>query len=43
MSTTQYLLGVHHGDEISWPEGVTVDRVMADVDAFNVKLREQGR
>jgi hypothetical protein len=26
MSTTQYLLGVNHGDEISWPEGVTAGR-----------------
>lgn len=43
MSTTQYLLGVNHGDEISWPDGVTADQVFADVDAFNARLREQGR
>lgn len=42
MTTTQYLLGVHHGDEITFPEGVTVEQVVADVDAFNAKLTEQG-
>ena len=41
-ATSQYLLGVHHGDEISWPDGVTMETVVADVDAFNAKLRDQG-
>lgn len=43
MTTTQYLLGVHHGDEVTWPDGITAERVMADVDAFNTRLQQEGR
>ncbi|MGH3661616.1 MAG: YciI family protein [Micromonosporaceae bacterium] len=41
-SKTQYLLGVHHGDEITWPDGVTMEQVYADVDAFNQRVQSEG-
>lgn len=39
---TQYLLSVHHGDDLAMPEGVSVDQVFADVDAFNNRLQDAG-
>ncbi|MFI7586085.1 YciI family protein [Spongisporangium articulatum] len=39
----QYLFGVMHGDEISWPEGVTFQQVMDDVDAFNKRITDEKR
>ncbi len=42
MSTTQYMLSVHHGDTLEFPEGVTMDQVFADVGAFNDDLQTAG-
>ena len=48
MSTTktqpklQYLLGVHHGDEATMPEGVTTEQMYADVAAFNEEVLREG-
>jgi hypothetical protein len=42
MSRTHYLLSVHHADDLAVPEGVTMEQVFADVDAFNTELRDQG-
>ena len=39
---TQYLLSVHHGDDLSLPDGVTPDQLFADVDAFNARLQDEG-
>lgn len=39
---TQYLLSVHHGDDLTMPEGVSMDQVFADVDAFNNRLQDAG-
>ena len=38
-----YLLSVMHGDEIEWPEGVAMEDVFRDVDAFNTQIQEEGR
>lgn len=39
---TQYLLSVHHGDDLTMPEGVSMDQVFTDVDAFNNRLQDAG-
>lgn len=39
---TQYLLSVHHGDDLTMPEGVSMEQVFADVDAFNNRLQDAG-
>ena len=38
----QYLLSVHHDDDLQFPEGVTVEDVFRDVDAYNQRLRQGG-
>lgn len=37
-----YLLSVMHGDDLDLPDGVTMDDVFRDVDAFNTQIQQDG-
>jgi hypothetical protein len=41
--TTKYMLSVHHRDGDPVPDEAGMQRVFAQVDAFNQKIRDQGK